>query len=478
MSPRNIRQVVNYNVEPGVSYPALITSLAEDGTANGLAVFHEGGVEVKQGVPRGGACGDSPVPGTWTWAETWSEAAPAPMRSTRASTDKELYLDNEAQRRATSAEIRRLSKREGELLASLADARGRIDVMEQNQRTCAGERLANALCSLLAKHAGERGDNEGAVETLERVLKERAAAKAELAAATDRADDARARPARTEVSASGVMTPQSLDGLQGLVEKTMAEHGSETRMCLKASELLGLLKTRFVRGTPSMESGPMLLQSAERVGELQRQLVDARAAKDTAYRERNTVLALLARAALALGWRVGTGEHPAEDDSWEPDWRALLFIDTPEGQCSWHFHDSERHLLSGLPRYTDAWDGHTTEEKHQRVEAAMRAVERDELRATPKTNETLKTVSLRAVREAVDSVALASVRYAEERRKAADVCPDEARQPYLLQAEHGSGVADGAARVLSLLEDGPGQSPREAAPEATGDTKPSTSPKE
>jgi hypothetical protein len=91
--------------------------------------------------------------------------------------------------------------------------------------------------------------------------------------------------------------------------------------------------------------------------------------KDGAYRERNQCAALIARMALALGYRAGVGEHPAEDKAWEGDWRTILFVDLPTGQLSWHFHDSEWPLLAGLPRYEGTWDGHSTLEKYRRAMA-------------------------------------------------------------------------------------------------------------
>lgn len=100
-----------------------------------------------------------------------------------------------------------------------------------------------------------------------------------------------------------------------------------------------------------------------------------RASRDAAYSERNQVLALLARMALRVGWRAGVGEHPAEDKDkdWEADWRTILFVDLPTGQASWHFHDSEKHLLAGLPRYAGEWDGHTTPQKYDRVNSALKS---------------------------------------------------------------------------------------------------------
>lgn len=94
-----------------------------------------------------------------------------------------------------------------------------------------------------------------------------------------------------------------------------------------------------------------------------------KAAKDGAYSERNKVVAAFAKLALALGFRAGVGYHPLTDTAWEADWRTIVFIDLPTGQVSWHFHDSEKPLLAGLPAYAEAWDGHTTPQKYARLEA-------------------------------------------------------------------------------------------------------------
>jgi len=90
-------------------------------------------------------------------------------------------------------------------------------------------------------------------------------------------------------------------------------------------------------------------------------------AKDGAYRERNQLAAALARAAIALGFHAGVGQHPESDKEWDSDWRTILYIDLPTGQLSWHFHDSEWPLLAGLPRYRDEYDGHSTAEKYRRL---------------------------------------------------------------------------------------------------------------
>lgn len=97
-------------------------------------------------------------------------------------------------------------------------------------------------------------------------------------------------------------------------------------------------------------------------------------AADIAYAERNKCVALIARMALAMGLRVGTKQHAVEDAAWEDDWRTIVFIDLPTGQISWHFHDSEKELLKGLPEYPGTWDGHDTPTKYERVRVAFGAV--------------------------------------------------------------------------------------------------------
>lgn len=55
------------------------------------------------------------------------------------------------------------------------------------------------------------------------------------------------------------------------------------------------------------------------------------------------------------------------NDPSEPDW-GVLYIDTPEGQLSWHISPDDMYLFIGIPVVNDfMWDGHTTEEKYERL---------------------------------------------------------------------------------------------------------------
>jgi hypothetical protein len=108
--------------------------------------------------------------------------------------------------------------------------------------------------------------------------------------------------------------------------------------------------------------------ATQRADAAEARLGQALAAKDDAYTERNRLVAAFARAGQSLGWTVGVGEHedkPGED--WDPEWRSVVYIDTPEGQASWHVHDSQRWLFNSLPSVAVKWDGHTTEEKYDRL---------------------------------------------------------------------------------------------------------------
>lgn len=92
------------------------------------------------------------------------------------------------------------------------------------------------------------------------------------------------------------------------------------------------------------------------------EIEDMRARKDAAYLERNQVVAALAKC-------FPSGIARTAIDGWSEDWHGCVYIDLPTGQASWHFHDSQAYLFSGLPAYTKPWDGHDMDEKYRRVAA-------------------------------------------------------------------------------------------------------------
>lgn len=106
-------------------------------------------------------------------------------------------------------------------------------------------------------------------------------------------------------------------------------------------------------GRKAAEASPALDAQGEALKEME-------ARKDAAYLERNQVVA-----ALASAYPSGIARTAIE--GWSEDWHGCVYIDLPTGQASWHYHDSQAHLFAHLPSYTGSWDGHSTEEKYQRL---------------------------------------------------------------------------------------------------------------
>ncbi|MBQ1122612.1 hypothetical protein [Streptomyces sp. B15] len=89
--------------------------------------------------------------------------------------------------------------------------------------------------------------------------------------------------------------------------------------------------------------------------------------RDGAYRERAQLLAWLA----ALVPAVLAPAPDIDEDGWQ-----LLFLHTPQGQLSWHIHPRDVPLFDHAQRVQDGdararWDGHTTEEKYDRIRALI-----------------------------------------------------------------------------------------------------------
>jgi hypothetical protein len=83
-------------------------------------------------------------------------------------------------------------------------------------------------------------------------------------------------------------------------------------------------------------------------------------AKSDAYIERNRLVA-----ALAHIFPAGIAKTTIE--GWDAEWHNCVFIETPVGQMSWHYHDSQAMAFMDLLPYWGTWDGHTTEEKYERL---------------------------------------------------------------------------------------------------------------
>ena len=87
-----------------------------------------------------------------------------------------------------------------------------------------------------------------------------------------------------------------------------------------------------------------------------------RAAERGVYRERAHLVALLAST-----WQSALHIDPTSP----PPAAAVLYLNTPCGQLSWHVVADDLDLLAHVERaelhQTQLWDGHTTEEKFRRI---------------------------------------------------------------------------------------------------------------
>jgi hypothetical protein len=91
--------------------------------------------------------------------------------------------------------------------------------------------------------------------------------------------------------------------------------------------------------------------------------------KNSAYFERNNLVAALARV-------YPSGIRRTSIEGWDDDWHGCCFIDLPSGQISYHYHNSHAHLFEGLSPYETPWDGHDKDTVHARL-AAIDAARKD-----------------------------------------------------------------------------------------------------
>lgn len=83
---------------------------------------------------------------------------------------------------------------------------------------------------------------------------------------------------------------------------------------------------------------------------------------DAVYAERNKLVCALSK--IFPAW---LGLHE-EDKNWQKEWMNIVYIQLPTGQVSWHFHEDLLPLFAHLEYdNTEKWDGHTTEEKYERL---------------------------------------------------------------------------------------------------------------
>jgi hypothetical protein len=102
------------------------------------------------------------------------------------------------------------------------------------------------------------------------------------------------------------------------------------------------------------------------VREMENQLATLEAELKGVYRERAHLVAFLTSVLPAT---------LAETDPDTPGW-PVVTVDTPAGQLSWHIAPEDTDLFGHMDRTPEgiAWDGHSTEEKYERLHALTEAI--------------------------------------------------------------------------------------------------------
>lgn len=144
-------------------------------------------------------------------------------------------------------------------------------------------------------------------------------------------------------------------------EKACFYYGIEPKVCKVLytfiDELRGELQhVKWMRENVEKENWG----NYEKVVALQAEKAEIQRDKDEAYRQRNHLVASLAKL-------FPSGTRKTNIPGWDNEWHGCCFIDLPGGQISYHYHDSQADLFKDLPEYTKEWDGHDKEVVHKRL---------------------------------------------------------------------------------------------------------------
>ena len=116
--------------------------------------------------------------------------------------------------------------------------------------------------------------------------------------------------------------------------------------------------------------------NARKISAICDEITEQRKWKETAYTERAKLIALLTRL-----YPSHVAQHDSSDASWDQEWLTIIFVQLPTGQASWHIHLNDIPLFDHLPDGENNWDGHTTDEKYQRVLAVRADKLREEVKS-------------------------------------------------------------------------------------------------
>ncbi|SDM76817.1 WDGH domain-containing protein [Streptomyces wuyuanensis] len=158
---------------------------------------------------------------------------------------------------------------------------------------------------------------------------------------------------------AGLTASAVIAELLRVVPKTPAEDEAEEykNNYLGACKTIADMHAAAVGGVTGPTRGVV-----EDVADVRDAMLRAEQERDGAYRERAQLVAHLASI---------YPSHIGYTDRSAPDW-AVVIVQTPTGQMSWHVAPSDMDLFEHVPRSRPGgpgWDGHTTEQKYKRLRA-------------------------------------------------------------------------------------------------------------
>ena len=97
------------------------------------------------------------------------------------------------------------------------------------------------------------------------------------------------------------------------------------------------------------EVGEYLVQAANQHEGLCKTVIEKQERINRVYSERSACIVALARTTIEAGRKAGVGE--------DSEGNTVVYVDTPNGQVSWHVWDCDHWMLEDLPEYEGEWDG-------------------------------------------------------------------------------------------------------------------------
>lgn len=143
---------------------------------------------------------------------------------------------------------------------------------------------------------------------------------------------------------------------EAMFQKMLAEQWK--RRAESAENKVASERAAVLASVKSFDNGTFAAERALAEANANIESMRADSSKNKAYREVAEMASALAH--LFPSWVL--------IDPLEPDW-PVLYAQLPSGQVSWHFSQDDLDLIADIPRGGEPWDGHTREQRSERLAA-------------------------------------------------------------------------------------------------------------